>query len=93
MFDFLKRNKYSPFPVDLVREFGRQLLESIACVWIVLGSCFVTFLIFLNQSPGSVSWPVLFIQGKQGISDSFLPRVMFLFSMTCHIWQICMIYA
>ncbi|GAY60224.1 hypothetical protein CUMW_200300 [Citrus unshiu] len=31
LFDFLKRNKYCPFPVDLVREFGRQLLESVAC--------------------------------------------------------------
>ncbi|KAG8491255.1 hypothetical protein CXB51_014431 [Gossypium anomalum] len=30
LFDFLKRNKYSPFPVDLVREFGHQLLESVA---------------------------------------------------------------
>ncbi|KAI4337459.1 hypothetical protein L6164_015874 [Bauhinia variegata] len=30
LFDFLKRNKYYPFPVDLVREFGRQLLESVA---------------------------------------------------------------
>ncbi|XP_075495188.1 serine/threonine-protein kinase AFC3-like isoform X3 [Primulina tabacum] len=30
LFDFLKRNKYSPFPVDLVREFGRQLLESVS---------------------------------------------------------------
>ncbi|KAI7730799.1 hypothetical protein M8C21_021398 [Ambrosia artemisiifolia] len=30
LFDFLKRNKYSPFPVDLVREIGRQLLESVA---------------------------------------------------------------
>ncbi|OMO91001.1 hypothetical protein COLO4_18711 [Corchorus olitorius] len=30
LFDFLKRNKYNPFPVDLVREFGRQLLESVA---------------------------------------------------------------
>ncbi|GFP80280.1 serine/threonine-protein kinase afc3 [Phtheirospermum japonicum] len=32
LFDFLKRNKYTPFPVDLVREFGRQLLESVACL-------------------------------------------------------------
>ncbi|XP_065849713.1 serine/threonine-protein kinase AFC3 isoform X4 [Euphorbia lathyris] len=32
LFDFLKRNKYCPFPVDLVREFGRQLLESVACL-------------------------------------------------------------
>ncbi|KAI9097925.1 hypothetical protein K1719_025696 [Acacia pycnantha] len=30
LFDFLKRNKYCSFPVDLVREFGRQLLESVA---------------------------------------------------------------
>ncbi|KAL3650841.1 Serine/threonine-protein kinase afc3 [Castilleja foliolosa] len=30
LFDYLKRNKYTPFPVDLVREFGRQLLESVA---------------------------------------------------------------
>ncbi|XWS72582.1 hypothetical protein CRYUN_Cryun02cG0052200 [Craigia yunnanensis] len=30
LFDYLKRNKYCPFPVDLVREFGRQLLESVA---------------------------------------------------------------
>ncbi|KAM0973692.1 hypothetical protein ACFX2C_016982 [Malus domestica] len=30
LFDFIKRNKYCPFPVDLVREFGRQLLESVA---------------------------------------------------------------
>ncbi|KAL6524114.1 hypothetical protein OROMI_031209 [Orobanche minor] len=30
LFDFLKRNRYTPFPVDLVREFGRQLLESVA---------------------------------------------------------------
>ncbi|MBA0662002.1 hypothetical protein Goklo_006208, partial [Gossypium klotzschianum] len=30
LFDFLKRNKYSPFPVDLVRAFGHQLLESVA---------------------------------------------------------------
>ncbi|KAK2982617.1 hypothetical protein RJ640_014996 [Escallonia rubra] len=32
LYDFLKRNKYCPFPVDLVREFGRQLLESVACL-------------------------------------------------------------
>ncbi|XP_022864143.1 serine/threonine-protein kinase AFC3 isoform X1 [Olea europaea var. sylvestris] len=30
LFDILKRNKYTSFPVDLVREFGRQLLESVA---------------------------------------------------------------
>ncbi|XP_020241088.1 serine/threonine-protein kinase AFC3 isoform X1 [Asparagus officinalis] len=30
LYDFLKRNKYSPFPVELVREFGRQLLEAVA---------------------------------------------------------------
>ncbi|WOL02975.1 hypothetical protein Cni_G11695 [Canna indica] len=30
LYDFLKRNKYSPFPLELVREFGHQLLESVA---------------------------------------------------------------
>ncbi|XP_073007867.1 serine/threonine-protein kinase AFC3 isoform X2 [Typha latifolia] len=30
LYDFLKRNKYYPFPLELVREFGRQLLESVA---------------------------------------------------------------
>ncbi|XP_057248398.1 serine/threonine-protein kinase AFC3 isoform X2 [Beta vulgaris subsp. vulgaris] len=32
LYDVLKRNRYRPFPVDLVQEFGRQLLESIACL-------------------------------------------------------------
>nr|CAB3477485.1 unnamed protein product [Digitaria exilis] len=32
LYDFLKRNRYQPFPVELVRDFGRQLLESVACV-------------------------------------------------------------
>uniref|UniRef100_A0A0D6R4S5 dual-specificity kinase n=1 Tax=Araucaria cunninghamii TaxID=56994 RepID=A0A0D6R4S5_ARACU len=30
LFDFLRKNKYRPFPVDLVWDFGRQLLESVA---------------------------------------------------------------
>lgn len=30
LYDTLKRNRYRPFPVDLVRDFGRQLLESVA---------------------------------------------------------------
>ncbi|CAI9093480.1 OLC1v1028985C1 [Oldenlandia corymbosa var. corymbosa] len=30
LYGFLKRNKYCPFPLDLVREFARQLLESVA---------------------------------------------------------------
>ncbi|KAI3977374.1 hypothetical protein MKX01_000287 [Papaver californicum] len=30
LFDFLRRNKYCSLPVDLVREFGHQLLESVA---------------------------------------------------------------
>ncbi|KAK4745529.1 hypothetical protein SAY87_011841 [Trapa incisa] len=32
LYDFLKRNRYHPFPVDLVREFGHQLLESVAYI-------------------------------------------------------------
>ncbi|XP_027081209.2 serine/threonine-protein kinase AFC3-like isoform X1 [Coffea arabica] len=30
LYDFLKRTKYCALPVDLVREFARQLLESVA---------------------------------------------------------------
>ncbi|KAL9247893.1 hypothetical protein vseg_021273 [Gypsophila vaccaria] len=30
LYDILKRNRYHPFNVDRVREFGRQLLESVA---------------------------------------------------------------
>ena len=32
LFDFLRRNNYHPFHVDLVRSFGRQMLESIAYI-------------------------------------------------------------
>lgn len=35
LFDFLRRNNYCPFPVDLVREFGRQLLEAVACICMI----------------------------------------------------------
>ncbi|KAJ7523094.1 hypothetical protein O6H91_18G037200 [Diphasiastrum complanatum] len=30
LYDFLRKNSYRPYSVDLVREFGRQLLESVA---------------------------------------------------------------
>ncbi|MCO5585838.1 hypothetical protein L7F22_039771 [Adiantum nelumboides] len=30
LYDFLSRNSYRPFPVDLVRDFGLQLLQSVA---------------------------------------------------------------
>ncbi|KAF9612843.1 hypothetical protein IFM89_004253 [Coptis chinensis] len=30
LYEFLRRNGYCPFPLDLVREFGRQLLQSVA---------------------------------------------------------------
>lgn len=36
LYDFLRRNSYRSFPIDLVRELGRQLLESVACVWTIL---------------------------------------------------------
>ncbi|KAM3706202.1 hypothetical protein ACB098_03G135600 [Castanea mollissima] len=29
LYDFLRKNNYRPFPVDLVRELGRQLLECV----------------------------------------------------------------
>lgn len=30
LYDFLRKNSYRSFPIDLAREFGRQLLESVA---------------------------------------------------------------
>lgn len=36
LYDFLRKNSYRSFPIDLVRELGRQILESVACVWIIL---------------------------------------------------------
>ena len=36
LYDFLRKNNYRPFSVDLVREFGRQLLESVACMFLIL---------------------------------------------------------
>ncbi|KAI3677103.1 hypothetical protein L1987_86723 [Smallanthus sonchifolius] len=30
LYDFIRKNNYRSFPIDLVREFGRQLLESVA---------------------------------------------------------------
>lgn len=31
LYDFLKENDYRPFSIDLIRDFGRQLLASVAC--------------------------------------------------------------
>lgn len=30
LFDFLRKNNYRPFPIDLVQQFSRQLLEAVA---------------------------------------------------------------
>lgn len=30
LYDFLRKNSYRPFSIDLVRDFGRQLLEAVA---------------------------------------------------------------
>ncbi|KAK6920614.1 Protein kinase domain [Dillenia turbinata] len=32
LYDFLRKNNYRPFPIDLVREIGRQLLDCVACI-------------------------------------------------------------
>ena len=37
LYDFLRKNNYRSFPIDLVREIGRQLLD---CVVIFLVSIF-----------------------------------------------------
>jgi hypothetical protein len=39
LYDFLRKNNYRPFPVDLVRDFGRQLLESVACRCHIYTNC------------------------------------------------------
>uniref|UniRef100_A0A453P6W8 Protein kinase domain-containing protein n=1 Tax=Aegilops tauschii subsp. strangulata TaxID=200361 RepID=A0A453P6W8_AEGTS len=31
LYDFLRKNSYRSFPIDLVREFARQILESVTC--------------------------------------------------------------
>ncbi|KAH7686563.1 dual-specificity kinase protein [Dioscorea alata] len=57
LYDFLKRNKYCPFPVELVREFGRQLLESVACVSIILSFCWPSlFCLFLTNLADFLFW-------------------------------------
>ncbi|CAI0547519.1 unnamed protein product [Linum tenue] len=32
LYDFLRKNNYRSFPIDLVREIGRQLLDCVACL-------------------------------------------------------------
>ena len=41
LFDFIKTNEYRPFSIDLVREFGRQLLGSVACVFFTLKTMYL----------------------------------------------------
>ncbi|KAH7528353.1 hypothetical protein FEM48_Zijuj05G0063600 [Ziziphus jujuba var. spinosa] len=36
LYDFLRKNNYRSFPIDLVREIGRQLLECVACVLAIM---------------------------------------------------------
>jgi dual-specificity kinase len=30
LFDFMRKNEYRPFPIDLVQEFTRQLVQAVA---------------------------------------------------------------
>lgn len=30
LFDFMRKNEYRPFPIDLVQEFSRQLIQAVA---------------------------------------------------------------
>ena len=53
LFDFLRKNNYRSFPVDLVREIGRQVLECVACIDF-------NPLLFLFSIVMSMSWQVLF---------------------------------
>ncbi|KAF9680880.1 hypothetical protein SADUNF_Sadunf06G0167600 [Salix dunnii] len=45
LYDFLRKNSYRSFPIDLVRELGRQLLESVACVWTILATLLLEYFI------------------------------------------------
>lgn len=72
LYDFLKRNKYSPFPVELVREFGRQLLEAVACVLSLVSFCFIHFN-FLTLSCSSRP----FLNLWSGRLDNFLLLLFF----------------
>ena len=40
LFDFIKTNEYRPFHIDLVREFGRQILGSVACEFLYFQLCY-----------------------------------------------------
>jgi hypothetical protein len=43
LYDFLRKNSYRAFPIDLVREFARQILESVACEYSVHSGSLATF--------------------------------------------------
>lgn len=32
VFDFLKENSFTPFPMAHIQDFGRQLITSVACM-------------------------------------------------------------
>lgn len=50
LYDFLRKNNYRPFQVDLVRELGRQLLECVACVNLLLAQFLASFGVFTFKS-------------------------------------------
>ena len=54
--------------MDFNWEFGCQLLESIACMWIILGLPFISHVSFLsllltNQTMTFFPWHAFFVQG------------------------------
>lgn len=44
LYDFLRKNNYRPFPVDLVRELGKQLLECVASMSVFVTLSVLSFL-------------------------------------------------
>jgi dual-specificity kinase len=52
VYDFLKENEFAPFPRQHIQSFGRQLLGSVACTFVL--PSLLTFLI-----KTSVLFPVL----------------------------------
>ncbi|AES72145.1 putative dual-specificity kinase CMGC-CLK family [Medicago truncatula] len=78
LYDFLRKNSYRPFPVDLVRELGRQLLESVAFVHdmrLIHTDLKPENILFISPEYVKVpDYKVMFRSPKEGVSYKRLPK-------------------
>ncbi|PNY17926.1 serine/threonine-protein kinase AFC2-like protein [Trifolium pratense] len=78
LYDFLRKNNYRPFPVDLVRELGRQLLESVAFVHdlrLIHTDLKPENILFISPEYVKVpDYKVMFRSPKEGTSYKRLPK-------------------